>query len=266
MEETIQKLGSSSATDAAEQDQLTQHYSYWIKPILGYWDIRGLGQPIRMMLAYANLDYEEEKFETSQDPASRSSWLDEKFKRGMPFPNLPHFVDKNENGELFVVTEHNAIMYYIADRYCHELLGATPEERATTDMLLGVVLDFRFATTMELYTNPNPDLEKLKNAAFEKASFFSDYLRNKDFSLGNKLSYADFSIYEVLNYADFLCGKPFFERYWDLLDYVKRIEALPQLQSFFAEHGIEGKEPFNLKFAALVNYPEVNYNPTRNID
>ena len=178
---------------------------------------------------------------------------------------MPYFIDKNEDGELFAITEHNAIQYYVADRYWPDLIGVTPQERASVDMMMNIVLDLRMKTTMPLF-KPDLDMEAMKKDAFEKARYISDFLRDKNYILGDNLSFADFSLYEVLNYADFICGKPLFEQYWDLLDYVKRIEALPQLSTFFAENGIEMKLPFSIKFAAKVNWPEVNYGPTRNLD
>ena len=33
------------------------------KPVLGYWNIRGLAQPIRFMLAFLAIDYEDRTYE-----------------------------------------------------------------------------------------------------------------------------------------------------------------------------------------------------------
>ena len=50
------------------------------KPKLGYWNIRGLAQPARYILAYSGVDYENILYEQGEGPEySRSVWLDVKF-------------------------------------------------------------------------------------------------------------------------------------------------------------------------------------------
>jgi len=79
------------------------------RPTLGYWAIRGLAQPIRLVLAQGGLDYEDRRFTVSQaadgcgalvallsarlhSPFSswdRSEWLSVKYEQGLDFPNVP---------------------------------------------------------------------------------------------------------------------------------------------------------------------------------
>ena len=60
----------------------------------GYWKIRGLGEPIRLLLKYAAADFEDEIFECGDAPEfSRSCWNDVKFKLELDFPNLPYLKD-----------------------------------------------------------------------------------------------------------------------------------------------------------------------------
>ena len=65
----------------------------------------------------------------------------------MDFPNLPYFLDLDNNK----VTETLAIHYYIADKWNPDLLGKTVEERAIVEMLKGVVMDVKQAITKPLY-------------------------------------------------------------------------------------------------------------------
>nr|XP_034493195.1 glutathione S-transferase Y1 isoform X3 [Marmota flaviventris] len=56
--------------------------------ILGYWNIRGLAHPIRLLLEYTDSSYEEKKYTMGDAPDyDRSQWLNEKFKLGLDFPN-----------------------------------------------------------------------------------------------------------------------------------------------------------------------------------
>ena len=52
------------------------------KPIVGYWDIRGLAQPIRLLLTYLNIDFEDVRF------TQREDWFAKKFEMGFDFPNV----------------------------------------------------------------------------------------------------------------------------------------------------------------------------------
>lgn len=74
------------------------------KPILGYWDIRGLAQAIRYQLVYQGIEFIDQHLHHTEDVQSRQAWLDQKGTLGLDFPNLPYFID----GEVRI-TEHMAI-------------------------------------------------------------------------------------------------------------------------------------------------------------
>uniref|UniRef100_A0A8C9Q551 GST N-terminal domain-containing protein n=1 Tax=Spermophilus dauricus TaxID=99837 RepID=A0A8C9Q551_SPEDA len=57
--------------------------------ILGYWNIRGLAHPIRLLLEYTDSSYEEKKYTMGDGNGTpRVRWLNEKFKLGLDFPNV----------------------------------------------------------------------------------------------------------------------------------------------------------------------------------
>ena len=86
---------------------------------LGYWKIRGLAQPIRLLLAYTNTPFTEVQYE------SREKWFEEDKKNlGLEFPNLPYLIDGD-----FKLTESSSILNYIVRRSGHnELLGKTAQD------------------------------------------------------------------------------------------------------------------------------------------
>ena len=71
--------------------------------IIGYWNIRGLGHPVRNLAHYLGLKFEEKRYEKDED------WF-EKDKKGLgiPFPNLPYIID----GTL-KLSESKALMNYL---------------------------------------------------------------------------------------------------------------------------------------------------------
>lgn len=68
------------------------------KPVVGYWDIRGLAEYIRLLLAYAGVDFEDKRYKYGEGPSLeslRGEWLKEKFNLGLDFPNLPYYIDSD---------------------------------------------------------------------------------------------------------------------------------------------------------------------------
>lgn len=101
------------------------------KPTLGYWNIRGLGAPIRYMLYYCGVEFTDKMYRAGPPPEyDRSDWLNEKFNLGLPLPNLPYLIDEDAR-----LTETVAIMKYIAGKWKPELLGKDPTVMAELEML-----------------------------------------------------------------------------------------------------------------------------------
>ena len=136
MEKTIQ-LQKDKIAELEEQVRiLTERVNVFegkhSKPVIGYWDVRGLAQPIMMQLTYLGVDYETKLYKSDE---SRQDWLDDKATLPMGFPNLPYFVDTNG----YRLSESLAIQQYTAEKWMPSLLGSTPEKRAEIDMLAQVI-------------------------------------------------------------------------------------------------------------------------------
>ncbi|XP_064633670.1 glutathione S-transferase-like [Lineus longissimus] len=82
-------------------------------PVLGYWDSRGLGGPIRLLLAYCKEDFEDKHFVCGDGPEfSMECWHSVKDTLGLPFPNLPYYIDGDVK-----ITQSNAICRHIARKH-----------------------------------------------------------------------------------------------------------------------------------------------------
>ncbi|XP_064138509.1 glutathione S-transferase Mu 7-like isoform X2 [Loxodonta africana] len=148
---------------------------------LGYWDIRGLGHVIRLLLEYTDSNYEEKRYTIGDAPDyDKSHWLNEKFKLSLDFPNLPYLIDGPHK-----LTQSNAILRYIARK--HNLCGETEEEEIRMDILENQVMDTRMNFVMLCY---NPDFEKLKPQYLEelpdKMRLFSEFLGQRPWFAGDK--------------------------------------------------------------------------------
>ncbi|NP_666533.1 glutathione S-transferase Mu 1 isoform 2 [Homo sapiens] len=149
--------------------------------ILGYWDIRGLAHAIRLLLEYTDSSYEEKKYTMGDAPDyDRSQWLNEKFKLGLDFPNLPYLIDGAHK-----ITQSNAILCYIARK--HNLCGETEEEKIRVDILENQTMDNHMQLGMICY---NPEFEKLKPKYLEelpeKLKLYSEFLGKRPWFAGNK--------------------------------------------------------------------------------
>jgi glutathione S-transferase len=98
---------------------------------LCYWDIRGLAQPIRLLLEYTGTQYEDKKLSCGPPPSfDKSCWLDNKFSLGLDFPNLPYYIDGDVK-----LTQSNAILKHIGRK--NNLVGTTIQAGLYTYVLGG---------------------------------------------------------------------------------------------------------------------------------
>jgi len=200
------------------------------KLILGYWKIRGLAQPIRLLLEYTHTAYENRYYEVGPAPEyDRSSWSNEKFNLSLTFPNLPYLIDPRTNLKL---TQSNAILLYLGQR--HQLAGDNHVEAAVVNMILGHVYDLRDQISRLAY---NPKYEDLKTEFFNESmkkniaeieSFLGD---GRKWSAGHKLSVADFVLFEVMNVCremnpEALASAP------KIQEQLTRFESLPAIAAY----------------------------------
>ena len=202
------------------------------KLVLGYWGIRGLVQPIRNLLAYLNLAYEDKQY------VDRDEWF-KKDKAAIKndFPNLPYLMDGDKH-----ITESEAIFVYIALKANREdLLGATNEDRVQVAQLKGVFQDFRREFMAVLTNKALTDLQKEFNEkVVPRLALIYKHLGEKEF-LAGKLTIVDFIMAENLGSiaaqdGDWLATFPNFKKY------IERVNNLPGLK----EYNASGKAPLTI--------------------
>ena len=168
---------------------------------LGYWSIKGLGQPIRLLLAYAGYEWEDVLYhcvEKGDGTYDKSSWFSVKYTLGLPFPNLPYLID----GDL-KLTQTNAILQHIADRA--GMSGDTAEEKARVAMLFGFSGDVRKRYTTAAYSKDfhllKPELvEYLKAKLAELEAFAKEHGCSSSLGLvSEKITYVDLLWYDLVD-------------------------------------------------------------------
>ena len=68
-------------------------------PTLGYWNIRGLAQPIRYLFVIAEVDFNDKRYPFGEGNTFAEiesvikHWKPDKESLGLDFPNLPYYID-----------------------------------------------------------------------------------------------------------------------------------------------------------------------------
>lgn len=207
------------------------------KVTLAYWPGRGLAQPLRHLLAYTGIEFEDKVY-----PGPEKWFNEDKLNLGFDFPNLPYLID---NG--FKLTESIAIARYIVKRSGRtELWGKTPQDQGKVDNILGVIND-AMKDIRALFWNK--DYKHLKDGALANAKPKLEYLRkfigDKPFAL-EYLTIVDFIFSEHLYYfeklyPDEVKNYPF----WSRIRH--NFNGLPEIQSYYAR-----PETVHWPFAALL--------------
>ena len=213
------------------------------KAKLGYWKIRGLAQPIRLLLKYTNTPFEDVMYVQGDGPEfSRQSWLDVKFTLGFDFPDLPYYIDGD-----FQITESSAIIGYIADK--NNLLGKDPKTRAVARMLENVIVSWRNQNARTTYDQNFETMKAdlLKDVETKYLQKFVTILGKSQWAAGEDLTYVDFMLYEYV-YVAFAMDPSFRDKYPTLVEYTNKVEALPAIKSYM-ESAEYLKYPFNNKIA-----------------
>ncbi|XP_061488567.1 glutathione S-transferase Mu 1-like [Rhineura floridana] len=216
---------------------------------LGYWDIRGLAHSIRLLLEYTDTPYEDKQYSAGDAPEfDRSQWTSVKEKLGLDFPNLPYLIDGKTK-----ITQSNAILRYIARK--HKMCGDSEEEIIRVDMLENQVMDFRMNFAKLCY---GPDFEQLKPEYLEqlpgKIKLFSQFLGDRNWFAGKKITYADFLAYDVLDQHQMFEPKCL-EQFPNLKDFIERFEALEKISAYM-KSGCYMKTPVFWRVAKWSNKKE----------
>ena len=175
---------------------------------LCYWAIRGLAQPIRFMLAMADVSYEEIRLGVDADgelldrEAESIDWETHRETLDLAFPNLPYLVDSSGASPV-QITQSNAVLRYLARKF--DFYGDSDTERMEIDVLQEEAYDYRNKIVESAYTlgaaYEAAFAEFVEQAVPRHVDGFERYLSartDKSGFVGNKPSLVDFVLYELL--------------------------------------------------------------------
>ncbi|KAI6176328.1 GST protein [Aphelenchoides bicaudatus] len=190
---------------------------------LHYFDVRGRGEPIRLILQYAKVPFNDVRIQ-------RQEWRAK--KQTFPFGQLPVL---ETNGQL--IPQSYAIARYLSKKY--GLYGSNYEEAAQIDAVADLYKDFIFEVAPYLHRKPTADKEQMKKSIFEPAlekfiPLFEKLLeQSKSGFFGKNVSFADFFFAEGIQSLknvepESLKDHPI------ITEHQERVHSLPDIKDYVA--------------------------------
>ena len=233
---------------------------------VGYWSIRGLAAPLRMMVMYANVPLNAVIYDLAPKSDGTgfdgSCWLTEKpvLKAQNPLINLPYV----KVGDV-IISQTNACFMFLGRKL--NMLGHNEKETSECEQLLCEIFDIRNVMVGLVYNGASCNkegaiaaIEKVagKNGSFSKLEL---WLSTKiaagsstgAFLVGNSATAPDFHLFEMLDQftklADYYEQSPFMAPFPLLTKFKQFFEVLPQNQKYLSSQ--LATLPFNNKMAAF---------------
>ncbi|GFR10616.1 glutathione S-transferase Mu 1 [Trichonephila clavata] len=192
-----------------------------VKPILGYWDFRGYVEPIRFLLHYKKVDFEDKRYNVHID-----DWLEDKFNLGLDFPNLPYYIEDDLR-----ITQSKTIIQYLARKYGMD--GKNESQKVRVSLADLELIDLRTALCRLLYSD---HYEALKENFIKKIpdmmKQWETFLGDQKYLAGDNITYVDFMAYDCFDMYK-LFQKNALDGCPNLQAYQKRMRNLPELQGYF---------------------------------
>ena len=171
---------------------------------LGYWNIKGITEPIRWTILHLGLKV------TEWNPSSDEEWK-EKAKTLGPLASLPYLKD----GDL-VITEASriptSIPYYLIEKSGHmEFLGKTATDRVHVNMIEGILSNVRqlclHIIDLPKGSDYKGEVDRVFNkegVAYTQIKFISDMLKDRPYILGY-ISFADLMLVFTARFTGAMC-------------------------------------------------------------
>ncbi|XP_059468994.1 glutathione S-transferase-like [Neocloeon triangulifer] len=196
------------------------------KTKLTYFGVTGRAEPIRYMLAYAGVEFED----------YRISSMQELRKQDLPLGQLP--ILEFEGKTLY---QSKSICRFLAKRF--NLEGKDEWEVYWCDVAFETVIDisaaFRRDRSWEKTEKEKPDARAIAEhaSALAKAAYFVDKLesqleKNDGHFLKGKLSYADFYLAGSISILNYQAGENIFANKPRLNALKEKIENLPAIRAY----------------------------------
>ncbi|XP_022173704.1 glutathione S-transferase-like [Myzus persicae] len=195
---------------------------------LTYFNFTALGEPIRFLLSYLNIDFEDKRIEVEQ-------WSS--VKHTIPYGKVPLLEIDGK-----VLNQSSAICRYLAKKA--NLAGSDDWESLLIDIAVDNFQDFRMSI-ISYYYDPNEKskAEKYVTLVNETIPYYMErfeniVVENNGYFVNGKLSWADLFFVAILDYLkfrseiDLLKGRP------NLQALREKVLAVPTIKSWIAKRPV----------------------------
>lgn len=157
---------------------------------LGYWDIRGLAEPIRFLLLHKNVEFVDKRYEFTS-----GEWPKDKFNLDLDFPNLPYLFDGDVK-----ITQSTTILRYLAQKY--GLDGKTQAEKIKVSLVEQQVVDLRWWLLINaaFKEDTKETRDSFKEKAPDMLKAIEKFLGDRNFLVGDDVTYVDFLFSETFDF------------------------------------------------------------------
>ena len=211
---------------------------------LGYWSIRGLAEPIRLLLEYLEIPYKQDIY------TSKEQWEEKKSQLNTLFPNLPYLIDGDKT-----LTESEALLACVCIKAGKPEMIGKDEDLVEFIQLKGVIGDIIRGFNRPMYTNKDTEglKKEIANAGQSNAlklKGLEDILGKKEWVLGY-ISYLDFLLAEFAErwiIMDQEVGTEITKNYPSIVAHTKRLLELAKIKEYRQSERFHAR-PINMPFA-----------------
>uniref|UniRef100_A0A6M2DQM2 glutathione transferase n=1 Tax=Xenopsylla cheopis TaxID=163159 RepID=A0A6M2DQM2_XENCH len=192
---------------------------------LTYFDVKGIGEPLRLLLSYGGVSFEDVRITFEQWPS---------VKPKTPFGVMP--VLEIDGKELH---QSLALGRYLGKQF--GLGGKNALEDLEIDAIVDTLNDFRYKLTMAFWES-DEDLKKKKMKEVQDTliPFFTEKFEkiakanNGHLALG-RLTWADFVFAGVIEYMSFISQTDFLGKFPGLKSIYNNVATLPKVKEWIAK-------------------------------
>ncbi|XP_077290879.1 glutathione S-transferase-like [Arctopsyche grandis] len=195
------------------------------KYVLSYFNVKALAEPIRLLLSYGNIDFEDRRI-------SKEDWP--KFKASMPNGQMPVLQIGNKT-----TFQHLAICRYLGKQF--GLAGSNDWEAFEIDMAVDTITDLRTKAVVVFY-EPNESIKETKYVQLLSETIPNILKKLEEMAAVNKghmalgkLTWADFLLAGLIDYMNLICRQDLTANCPNLKAAINSVTSLPASKAWNAK-------------------------------
>lgn len=144
----------------------------------------------------------------------------------MSFPALPYLIDGDVR-----ISDAQAIMCYLAMKFEPDLIGKTLQDKAKVDVLSTHIKEVKKVVTNGCY-DKNVNRDAFKIICTKRMKPLVDQLGDKEFFIGDYMTYLDFIFLELCNLVNFVTEGKFKYDNENISNYMMHLNEQPSLRQY----------------------------------